>query len=279
MRLILLGTGGGPRPRVVRGAPAQVIVVDGVAYVVDCGNGVARQLAACAVPFTGLRQVFVTHHHSDHNADYGNLVWLAWASGLRTRVDAWGPPPLARMTRLFFEMNAYDIATRMADEGRPPLAPLLHPHEITADGLVMQDERVRVTAALVDHPPVVPAFAFRFDGPGRSIVISGDTTMNENLIRLARGADVLVHEVLYVPAVDRLVARVANAPDLKKHIIASHTAVEDAGRVARAAGVRTLVLSHFVPADDPAVTDAMWRDAARTHFDGEVVVGHDLMEI
>ncbi len=277
--LILLGTGGGPRPRVVRGAPAQVIVIDGVAYVVDCGNGVARQLAACGIAFTSLRHVFVTHHHSDHNADYGNLILLAWASGLRTRVDTWGPPPLTRMTRLFFELNAYDIQTRIADEGRVRLAPLVHVNEVTGDGPVMQDERVRVTAALVDHPPVVPAFAFRFDAAGRSIVISGDTTMNENLVRLAGGADVLVHEVLYAPAVDRLVARVPNAATLKQHLMASHTAVEDAGRVARAAGVRTLVLSHFVPADDPEVTDAMWRDAARVHFGGNIVVGHDLMAL
>jgi len=203
---------------------------------------VARQLAEAGVPLPSLRHVFVTHHHSDHNADYGNLLLLSWASGLRTRVDAWGPPPLEKMTRLFFEMNAYDIDTRIADEGRVPLVPLVHVHELTQAGAVMQDERVKVTAALVDHPPVVPAFAFRFDGPDRAIVFSGDTNKSDNLIRLATGADVLVHETLWVPAVDRLVARVPNAATLKKHIIDSHTAVEDVGRVAAAAGVKTLVL-------------------------------------
>src|SRR5262245_16601224 len=100
-RLILLGTGGGPRPRAVSSAPAQVIIANGAAYVVDCGDGVARQLALAGVPLASLRNVFITHHHSDHNADYGNLIWLTWAAGLRTPVDAWGPPPLARMTRLF----------------------------------------------------------------------------------------------------------------------------------------------------------------------------------
>jgi ribonuclease BN (tRNA processing enzyme) len=278
-RLILLGTGGGPRPRKVSSAPAQVIVIDDVPYVVDCGNGVARQLVFADVPPATLRHVFLTHHHSDHNADYGNLFLLAWAAGLRTRVDAWGPPPLVEMTRLSFEMNAYDIATRIADEGRVPLAPLVHVHEITGPCVVLQDERVKVTAALVDHPPVVPAFAYRFDGPDRSIVISGDTNRCGALVKLAQGADVLVHEVLFVPAVDRLVARIPNAATLRKHLIASHTAVEDAGRVAAAAGVKTLVLSHFVPSDDPELTDSMWRDAARAHFSGEVVVGKDLMEI
>jgi len=278
-RLIILATGGGPRPRKTRGATAHAIVVDNVLYVIDCGNGVARQLAQAGVPLPALRHIFITHHHSDHNADYGNLMLLAWTTGLRGRVDTWGPPPLEKMTRLFFELNAVDIDTRIADEGRPPLVPLVHPHEISQAGLVMQDERVKVTAALVEHPPLVPAFGFRFDCPDRSIVFSGDTNKSDNLIRLARGADVLVHEALYLPAVDRLVARVPQAATLKKHLIDSHTSAEDVGRVAAAAGVKTLVISHLVPADDPLVTDQMWIDAARPHFGGEILVAHDGMEL
>lgn len=278
-RLIFLGTGGGPRPRRASSAPAQVILVNDRPYVVDCGDGVARQLVFAGVPLPALRHVFITHHHSDHNADYGNLLLLAWAAGLRTRVDTWGPPPLDNMTALFLEMNAYDINTRIADEGRVPLAPLLHVHELTDEGVVMEDENVKVTSALVTHPPVDRAFAFRFDTAGRSIVISGDTGRADSLVKLARGADVLVHEALYLPAIDRLVANVANASTLKKHLLNSHTAVEDCGRVAHAAGVRTLVLSHFVPADDPAVTDEMWIDAARVHFRGEVILAKDLLEL
>ncbi|MGB2713228.1 MAG: MBL fold metallo-hydrolase [Vicinamibacterales bacterium] len=278
-RLIFLGTGGGPRPRKSSSAPAQVIVANGTPYVVDCGNGVARQLVFAGVPLPTLRHIFITHQHSDHTADYGNLIWLAWAAGLKTRVDTWGPPPLERMTRLFFEMNAYDINTRVADEGRVPLSPLVHVHELTGNGVVMQDENVKVTAALVSHPPVVPAFAFRFDASDRSIVISGDTARSDNLVKLARGADVLVHEALYLPAVDRLVASVANAATLRKHLIDSHTAVEDCGRAAAAAGVKTLVLSHLVPAEDPLVTDQMWVDAAKAHFRGTVLLAKDLMEL
>ena len=278
-RLIILATGGGPRPRKTRGSTAHAIVVDNVLYVIDCGNGVARQLAQAGVALPTLRHVFITHHHSDHNADYGNLMLLAWTTGLRGRVDTWGPPPLEKMTRLFFELNAVDIDTRIADEGRPPLVPLVHPHEITQPGLVMQDERVKVTAALVEHPPLVPAFGFRFDCPDRAIVFSGDTNKSDNLIRLARGADVLVHEALYLPAVDRLVARVPQAVTLKKHLIDSHTSAEDVGRVAAAAGVKTLVISHLVPADDPLVTDQMWIDAVRPHFTGEIVVAHDGLEL
>lgn len=278
-RLILLGTGGGPRPRKASSAAAQVIVRNDAAYVIDCGDGVARQLVFAGVPLTALRHIFITHQHSDHNADYGNLIWLAWTAGLSTRVDTWGPPPLEKMTKLFFEMNAYDIDTRTSNEGRVPIVPLVHVHEIRDGGAVMADDNVRVTAALVDHPPVVPAFAYRFDAPDRSIVISGDTAPSDNLVRLARGADVLVHSVMYPAAIDRLVGRVPNAAALKDSILAHQTSAEDAGRIAQEAGVKTLVLSHLVPPDDPQVTERMWREAAQSRFHGTVIVGRDLLEI
>lgn len=278
-KLFLLGTGGGPRPRAANSAAAQVIVSGGMAYVVDCGDGVARQMVSAGVPLATLRHIFITHQHSDHNADYGNLVLLAWTAGLRTRVDTWGPPPLERMTTLFFEMNQYDIDTRISNEGRVPLIPLVAAHELRAGGAVMSDERMRVTATLVDHPPVVPAFAYRFDAPDRSIVISGDTAPSDNLVKLAAGADVLVHSVMYPEAIDRLVAKVPNAAALKESILAHQTSAEDAGRIAQEAGVKTLVLSHFVPPDDPAVTESMWAAAARRHFRGTVIVGRDLLEV
>jgi ribonuclease BN (tRNA processing enzyme) len=278
-RLILLGTGGGPRPKKAVSASANAVIVDDEVYVVDCGDGVARQLVVADLSLTALRHVFITHQHSDHNADYGNLLLLAWAAGLKTRIDTWGPPPLERMTMAFFEMNAYDITTRISDEGRVPLVPLVHAHEITNGGVVMQDDKVKVTAALVSHPPVVPAFGFRFDTPDRSIVFSGDTGPSRNLVTLAKGADVLVHEAMWAPAVDRLVGSVANASTLKEHLLASHTVAEECGRVAEEAGVKMLVLSHFVPGGDPLITDQMWLSAAQKYFRGNVVVGTDLMQL
>ena len=278
-RLIFLGTKGGPRVTMGRQMTGNLLLVDDVPYVIDCGYGTVRQIVAAGVALPRLRHVFITHHHSDHNVEYFTLLLMAWASGLRTNVDAWGPPPIKRMTELQFEANAYDIETRIADEGRTPLKPLISVHELNAPGPVMQDERVRVASALVNHPPVTPAFAYRFDAPDRSIVFSGDTTPSENLIALARGADVLVHEVMYLPAIDRLLARVPNASTLRQHLIDSHTTVEDAGKVAKAAGVKTLVLSHLVPGDDPAITDQMWIDGARAHFDGRIVLAAELMEI
>jgi ribonuclease BN (tRNA processing enzyme) len=272
-RLILLGTAGGPTPKTTRSGPSQIIVIGSRGYVIDCGDGVARQMMLAAV-FGTLRHIFITHHHSDHTADYGNLLLLEWGTNLTTRVDTWGPPPLARMTKLFLEMNEPDLKVREKDEGRPPLPPLVHPHELHRGGPVMKDDLVTVTCAVVDHPLVPLAFAYRFDCPDRSIVFSGDTHRSENLIALAKGADVLVHESLYPSAVPA-----AEGSALFTHIVNSHTPVEEVGRIASEAGVKTLVLSHFVPSGNPVVTDEQWLAAARTHFSGNIVVGHDLLEI
>ena len=151
--------------------------------------------------------------------------------------------------------------------------------ELTASGLVVDDGRVRVRAALVSHPPIEHAFAYRVDTEDRSMVFSGDTAYSKDLLELARGADVLVHEALYLPGIERTAARVANAPGLLEHIVRSHTTVEDAAKLAAAAAVKTLVLSHLVPSDDPLVTDEDWLAAARAHFSGRIVVGRDLLEI
>lgn len=277
-RLILLGTAGGPTPKSGRSAPAQAIVVGDRVYLVDCGDGVARQMAIAGLPMRQLRAVFVTHHHSDHNAGYGPLFLLGWTAGLATPVDTYGPPPLVRMTQLLLEAYDFDIKLRTADEGRPPLAPLIRPHEIKRGGEVFADDRVRVTAALNHHPPIEHSFAYRFDTSDRSIVISGDTNYSENVAKLARDADVLVHEVLYRPFWERPDA--PQTPDVRRHIIASHTDAEDLGRLAKASGVKTLVLSHYVPSEPTgAVTDETWLAAVRKHFKGEVVLGRDLMEL
>lgn len=277
-RLILLGTAGGPTPKVDRSAPANAIVIGDAIYVIDCGDGVARQMVKAGLDLGHIRDVFITHQHSDHNADYGNLLLLAWATDLHTRVNTWGPPPIKRMTELFLELNAYDIHIRETDEGRPPLAPLIVPHEITHGGLVMQDEHVKVTAAVVQHPPVAPAFAYRFDCQDRSIVFSGDTRPSNDLVKLAHGADILVHEVIDLHAIDQVVKDEAVATRLRAHLEAAHTPMSEVGQIATRAGVKTLVLNHFVPGT-AHIPDEVWYDAVKPHFKGRVIVGHDLMEL
>lgn len=278
-RLILLGTAGGPTPKPNRAAPAQAIVIGDATYLIDCGNGVARQLALAGIRLGTLRSVFVTHHHSDHNADYGTVLLLAWAADLAREVRTFGPPPLAAMTRQMLALHDTDIRTRIADEGRPPLAPLIVPSEVTRGGVVFEDANVRVTAAVVDHPPMAPALAYRFDCADRSIVISGDTRPSDALIALARDADVLVHEVMHLPSLDALIASEPNATTLREHLLASHTTTEQVGQVASAANVKTLVLSHFVPGGPPIIPDQVWHEAVRPHFGGEIVVGRDLLEL
>jgi len=278
--VVLLGTAGGPSPKIARAAPSSMIVAGGSLYVIDCGNGVARQIVEAGYQLRALKDIFITHQHSDHNLDYGNLFYLAWVSGLKDRVSSFGPPPLARMTNSFFELNEFDIALRMHDEGRPDPKPLLIPHEINSGGVVMQDQNVKVTCALVDHPPIKVALSYRFETPTRSVVFSGDTRKVDSLINLAKGADVLVCEAEYYPGVRKLAERVAAKPAgvdaLYKSITGNALSVEQAGEVAQAAGVKTLVLNHFVPGDD-SVPDYVFVEAARTKFTGEVIAGRDLM--
>jgi len=277
-RLVLLGTAGGPTPKAKRSAPAQAVVVGDRLYLVDCGDGVARQLALAKLPVRDLRAVFLTHQHSDHNAGYGPLFLLGWTAGLSRPVDAYGPPPLVEMTAQLLDAYRFDVELRMKDEGRPPLAPLIRPHEITAGGRIFDDDRVRVTAVINDHPPIQHSFAFRFDTADRSIVISGDTRYSESVVTLARGADVLVHEVVSRDFWDRPDA--PQPPSVVRHILASHTDAPDVGRVAAAAGVGMVVLSHFVPTEGPgAPTDEEWVAGVRRQFKGKIVVGRDLMEL
>lgn len=276
MELVVLGSGGGPQPSAHRGSPSVAIVHRGRLYVVDCGNGVADRVVKAGLRLADLRGVFITHHHNDHNADYGNLVGLAWTAGLVSTVRTFGPAPIVAMTDEFVTLNRVDTTHREA-LGRPALRTLFDPTDVDADGIVWQDDDLTITAARVVHPPL-DAFAFRFDSPEGSIVISGDTAACDELVELARGADILVHEA-YSPDDLHLLTDGTNASlnRLLGHFHGAHTTAEEAGQVAARARVRTLVLWHLIPR--AGVTDSSWTEQAARHFDGEVVSSSDLLRI
>jgi ribonuclease BN (tRNA processing enzyme) len=278
-RIVFLGTKGGPRVGLNAANPANLVVVNDVPFVIDCGMGVSRQLIAAGVPIPSVKYIFITHHHSDHNLEYGNLFYNAWAAGLSAPIHSFGPKGIEAMTRSFWELNKFDVETRIDDEGRPDPRKLLIAKDISDDGVVLQTADVKVTAFRTPHPPIVDNFAYKFETPDGNIVFSSDTAYNPKLAEFAKGADVLVHECLYVPAVDRLVVKTKNGATLKKHLLDSHTTTEDVGRIAAAAGVKVLVMSHFVPGDDPLVTDDDWTEGVKKHFSGRIVVAKDLMEL
>ena len=201
-------------------------------------------------------------------------------------------PGLREITRAHIAAHAYDLNIRMREAGRSDLRPLVVPHEIVlgfgidpAVGpppmdpiLVSEDDRVRVTAILVDHQPVFPAFAYRFDTDEGSIVISGDTAPCANLIALARGADILVHEVFADDAVPAEPPEDWEARMRERHRLGAHTPLSEVGRVAAEAEVGRLVLTHFLPGDD-ALPGEVWVRGAGESFDGEVIPGADLLEV
>jgi len=279
-RLVTLGTRGGPAIRTgfTPSPSANLIVFDNVAYVIDTGYGTSFKLVESKFPLPQLRYVFITHHHSDHNAEFGLLVYNAWAMGLKSPIDAYGPAGMNRLAQGFWDAYQFDIETRMADEGRPDLRKLVQPHEYT-EGEVLKTEKVRVSALRNVHPPITESFALKFEFPGKTIVFSGDTAYHPPLARFAKGADILVHEAMLGPAIEFIVRANPNAATLLKHLEASHTLVADVGRIATEAGVKTLVLSHFVPADAPNVTDQQWASGVRETWKGELVLAKDLMEI
>jgi ribonuclease BN (tRNA processing enzyme) len=216
-------------------------------------------------------------------------------------------PGMRATTEYLLRAFAYNLNVRIADEGRPDITKHIRVHEIghrrdgyepaidlgvsgngssagaaspTMEPVVVyptDDNGVTVSAVLVQHAPVFPAFAYRFDTPNGSIVFSGDTGACENLVRLARGADYLVHEVIDLEWIGARLRHLPNAEAVLNHLSIAHSTAEGVGRAATAAGVGTLVLTHLVPGDDELTVDE-WEQRVRPHFGGNVVCGVDLDE-
>ncbi len=275
--IVFLGTMAGPVLHPSRMMSSQALFIDGRAYLVDCGYGTVERMTEMGIRPPDIGNLFITHHHSDHNADYASLVNLAWILGLRAPMRVAGPPPMLRIHEAALALQREDIDIRIRATGREPIEKSFSVSEITQPGLVHEDERVKVRAVKVDHAPFPLALGFRFDTQGTSVVFSGDTSPSQPLVELARGAHTLVHEAMYVPGIDAMLAKRPYVPPfLRNFLLNGHTTAEDAGRIAAQAGVKRLVLTHLLPGDEP-IADEVWRAEAARHFAGDIVVARDKM--
>ena len=277
-RLVLLGTAGGPSAKKNRSQAANAVIVNGDIYIMDAGDGVVRQLSRAGFSVAKVRAVFITHHHSDHMVDYGTLLLRSWMTGRTEIIQTYGPTPLQQVTQDFLKYMRRDIELRISDEGRVPLVDLIRAHDIDQVGVIYADENVKVTVFEVTHGAAKPAYGYRFDSADKSIVFSGDTSPHENVVAAAKGADILVHEVVNVAAIDAMIERVSPGNDaLRRHILDNHTSTDDVGDIATRAGVKMLVVSHFGGAGDPVFDKPeVWEAAVRQHYSGPLIIGEDL---
>jgi len=267
VEVILLGTGF-PRPDPERAGPSTAVVVNGKVFLVDAGRGVVMRLAATEFPLKAVRAVFLTHLHSDHISGLPDLFTSTWIFGRATPLELYGPKGTAEAARGLEQFFAEDIRIRRdLTEMHPAAGAKINVH-IVKEGVVYQDADVRVTAFRVDHRPVAPAFGYKFEAGGKTVVISGDTRPSDNLVRFARGADVLVLEAYLPEHFDRV-----DTPEVAARLKRYHTSAEEAGQMAQQAGVKLLVLTHLIPGD----ADQTFLDRAGKHFHGKIVVGRDLM--
>lgn len=270
LEVILLGTGF-PRPDPNRAGPSTVVVAGDRWFVVDAGRGATMRIAGTDLRYAGLRGVFLTHLHSDHTAGLPDLFITSWQFGRKsTPLKLYGPRGTKQLARSMLSFFEYDIHMRRdVMEKHPGAGATINTREVR-QGVVYDDGQVRVMAFAVDHKPVEPAFGYRFEAEGKIVVVSGDTRPDTNLIRYAKDADILVLEAYLPEHFDRV-----DTPAVAARLKSYHVSAEEAGQIAAAAGVKTLVLTHLIPAN----ADETFREKAARHFKGEIVVGRDLVRV
>jgi ribonuclease BN (tRNA processing enzyme) len=278
-QITLLGVKGGPAIRQGGAMPtASLLQLSDKNIVVDCAIGVSRSIVNAGVSLLDIDVIFITHLHSDHVLELGPLLYTAWTTGLNKTVQVYGPPGIEAYWDGFLNSMEFDQTIRIEDEGRTPIRNLVEFH-IIGEGAVCEFGGITVTALRTEHPPVTDCFALRFDTNAKRVVFSADTRYFPPLAEFSYGADVLVHEAMLTAGIDTLVRRTAGAERLREHLLASHTAAEDVGKIALAAAVKILVLNHLVPADDPNFTDADWLGELSKHWTGDTKVGRDEMAV
>ena len=229
LKIVLLGTGVGPPVNLQQFGASTLIEAGSVRLLFDCGRGTTLRLAQIGVPIGSINRVFLTHLHSDHVIQLPDLLLTGWVGGGRhVPLEVWGPEGTRDMMDHLQQAFAFDIHMRRdVDEKAPGDGIKVMSHDVQ-QGIVFDQEGVKVTAFVVDHSPVTPAFGYRVDYRGHSAVLSGDTRVSENLIRYAQGVDVLVHEVLDAETVR---GWFPTNPQAVAAILAKHTTPEQAGGV------------------------------------------------
>jgi ribonuclease Z len=270
IRVVLLGTAGGPPVRIGHAGISTLVEAGGKRFLFDAGRGLMQQLAQAGIPMDGVTKVFLTHLHSDHIVDLPDLYLTSWpgASGRKVPLEIWGPDGTLEMMRNLERAFAFDIHVRRdVDEKLSPEGIKFKATDVR-EGTVYEQDGVKITAFLVDHGPVKPAFGYRLDYGGHSVVLSGDTCPSENLIKFSQGVDLLVHE-----AVDPdVVRRQAPSEQLFHAIVGHHTTPEQAAEVFNRTKPRLAVFSH-----SPGTQSIL--EKTRAAYAGRVEMGEDLMAI
>jgi len=272
IRVTLLGTGC-PPPVMNRFGPSTLVEAGDQKLLFDAGRGALQRLTQIKVRWQDVNGVFLTHLHSDHIVGFPDLWLTGWliVPGRNVPLQVWGPLGTSKMISHLKQAFEYDISIRQVNDRAAPDGVVLLVHDIS-EGVIYNKGGVKVTAFEVDHSPVKPAFGYRIDYAGRSVVLSGDTRVSENLIRHSQGVDLLVHEV-FVP---ETLQRAGVPPDRANKIVAYHTTPEEAGLVFARTKPRLAVYSHICL---PTATDQDLLPPTRKTYGGPLELGEDLMVI
>ncbi|HEX2930192.1 MAG TPA: MBL fold metallo-hydrolase [Candidatus Binatia bacterium] len=271
-RVTLLGSGA-PPPSVERFGPSTLVEVGEKKFIFDAGRGAMQRLHQLGIPFADITGLFLTHHHSDHVVGFPDLWLTGWIGrpwGKRsTPLPVWGPVGTKQMMEHL--PRAFFVDIRVRRKHYPAAGVELDAHEIQ-EGIALESDGIKISAFEVDHGGEdLPAYGYRIDHGGRSAVLSGDTTFNENLIRHAHGADVLVHEVTAAAG-----SAAENAQQLKR-IASNHTTPEQAGEVFSRVKPKLAVYNHLLLFG--GATAAGLIPATRNNYSGPLIVGEDLLRV
>jgi len=288
----LAGTGA-PFPDVNRVGPCIVVAAGKHLYIVDCGDGAARNISLMGFQIGKVDAILLTHFHSDHIAGLGEMMLQRWANGSNASpVDVIGPEGVDEVVKGYNDAYKLDAEYRVAHHGAATVPQsgaggTARPFNLSAGDdastVVADEDGVRITAFKVNHAPVYPAVGYRFDYGGRSLVISGDTEPCDSLKKQSMGVDVLLHEALQDSLMKLINEQAAIAPSastarITADIPSYHATPEDAARIAGEAGVRHLVLYHILPPLPQLLTGMFLGDSSK-YYPGPITVGEDGMLI